>query len=269
MKKVIKFFAWFIPVIVAIIALFPQLIEYSKKKELSYNQIESSELKGPINSAVKFVINEKQYTELHVSFLEFENTGDIPITKDEFEKPITICLSERYSIYNPLSLLFYTIVDRTPQELEVKLINNDTNLTNSIIIEPLLLNPRDKFTVQFVTNQKPSSINVTARISGIKTLNQTQPKKVGVTFIQIINSYFFILLLIFTFFLLLKNTLSLYPVYCVIESITTNIGYISICLFLLFTNFNDNFSTYLHWSVYLFFYIFLVSRPYPCLVSHD
>ncbi len=182
MKKIIAFGGWIVPVIIAIVALWPQLNDFLKKKSLSYTVIESSKLlqnKGSIESQAKIIIGENTFTNPYVSYLEIENTGDIPIKKDDFEKPIFITTSST-------NLLLYNVVDKFPNNLDVKLDNKD----DTLVIEPLLLNAGDKIKIQFVSDEKPV-FDVFTRIIGIREVKKLFVKIKPFPLEQIFNAVIF------------------------------------------------------------------------------
>ncbi|MGA2505925.1 MAG: hypothetical protein ABSF80_00420 [Chitinispirillaceae bacterium] len=180
-----KFLTFIVPLLLLVAVSWPQIHDFFKKKELSYAVTEPSKIIqniGPIESQTNIVIGEHKFSNPYVSFLEIENTGDFSIKKEDFEKPITITTSSE-------TVLLYSVIEKVPKDLDVKLIKNADKIT----IEPLLLNSGDKIKVQFFGDEKPS-LEVSARIVGIKEINQKIINTKRFPFEQFINSLIFILL---------------------------------------------------------------------------
>lgn len=106
-----------------------------------------------------------------LSILEILNEGAKPIATSDFESSINITTSDSSKI------LRARIVDSTPPDLKPIIALNQ----QSIEIKPLLLNPRDRFTIAILTSGESPNFSAMARISAIsqiqlrKTLNAMVP----------------------------------------------------------------------------------------------
>ena len=249
MNKLTKIAIFIIPLLVLVAVSWPQLHDFWKKKELSYT-VESSKLvqnKGALESEIKFIINEEKYTNLYIGFIKFENTGDIPIKREDFENSISVIINTNE--WANLSILLYNVIEKMPQDLNVKLFKSDT-IYNEITIEPLLLNPGDKFNIQFVSNQNPSSIHVSSRILGIKGIKEIkQTTKSIITFIQFVNTLNLLLVWYFMMFFVFTKYLSNNKIYINLLATFTTISIIINTVFI----FNKSFTENYHWSFFFFY----------------
>jgi hypothetical protein len=264
MKKLVAFGGWLIPVIIAIVALLPPMKDLLKKKSLSYSVIESSKLiqnKGNFEEQTKIIIGENTFTNPYLSQLGIENTGGLPIKKDDFEMPITIKATSinkfiAKKITSTNSYLF-NVAEKSPSNLDVQISKKNNTLT----IEPLLLNSGDKIIIQFVSDEK-LSFNVTSRIAGIKEITKKIVKAKAFPFVQIINSISFTILFYLMFLWSLSSSIKNVKVYENLLYILVEIVLISLSVLMfldkqIITNFHWTFPILLIpgiiiWSIYLF-----------------
>lgn len=170
-------------VILSIIAIIISIIQ-NKKKQLSYDIPYLYPL-VKINKNVKndFEVKYKGETieQVCITELIIENTGNIPIRKEDFNEPIKIEIKNCSHIFN------VELVETVPDNLVVIIdINNDTNL---IYINPMLLNKNDSFKLKIVFEGENSSIKLSSRIVDLSEIinksNNIQYKNIiyGVLFI--------------------------------------------------------------------------------------
>lgn len=95
--------------------------------------------------------------------IEITNTGDIPITKDDFHEPITFSFDEKSTVKG------FRKIRSTPENLMVK--GNPSE--SSLSISPLLLNPGDSFSIEIFVSGDSVISPPTARITGVSTLTET------------------------------------------------------------------------------------------------
>ncbi|AKF52745.1 hypothetical protein PsyrH_20060 [Pseudomonas syringae pv. syringae HS191] len=144
---------------------------FTDKKELSYKTLSKREISTSSSPS-------EQWPDIQISYLGKDvskgsfltiaivNTGTIPIKSEDFERPITVHLS------NSASVISSKVVELNPTNLEVKI--NAT--TEGISIEKLLLNPDDGFAIQIFSSAPLNVLDVTTRASGLSKLVEVLPE---------------------------------------------------------------------------------------------
>jgi hypothetical protein len=134
-----------------------------KKKRLAYYIVSNTQLVGIENSIqdkIKILYDEKQVTNVHLISIKFINSGNEPISVDDFDKPISI----RYD--SNVNVLTHEILEKYPKNLDAV-----TRVKEEVIeVEPLLLNIKDEFTVNILASNFDGDIDISARIRGVKEL---------------------------------------------------------------------------------------------------
>lgn len=99
--------------------------------------------------------------EAHMVVLKIKNTGNKPISVDDFEKSIIISTGG-------VDVLDAEVIDKIPDDLdpEVRSSNDD------IEIIPLLLNPNDQFRLKILLREPPKKLIVRSRIKAIKEITE-------------------------------------------------------------------------------------------------
>jgi len=101
----------------------------------------------------------------HMIVMKIKNTGNTPISVDDFEKSIIISTGG-------VDVLDAEVIDKTPDDLnpEVRTGNDD------IEIIPLLLNPNDQFRLKILLRQPPNKLMVRSRIKTIKEITEIKDR---------------------------------------------------------------------------------------------
>ncbi|MEK6199664.1 MAG: hypothetical protein N2B60_05500 [Psychrobacter sp.] len=149
--------------LVAIIVTITLFILGKKKKRLAYYIVSNTQLVGIENSIqdkIKILYDEKQVTNVHLISIKFINSGNEPISVDDFDKPISI----RYN--SAVNILTHEIVERVPEDLDTVIGEKEKFLE----ITPLLLNTKDEFTVNILASDFNGDLDISARIKGVKEL---------------------------------------------------------------------------------------------------
>lgn len=170
-----------IGVIITIISLIIYIYffyKYRKIKSFSYSVLTraplltvAEELRGKIR--VCYEERPNTYTTIKdgsLLIIKFVNDGNISIKMDEFEKPVNISFDPEVKI------LSAEIIETSPNNLKPNLVINSEN---NIVLEPLLLNERDSFTIKALLTgfDKNTKILPNARIAGILKINASELKK--------------------------------------------------------------------------------------------
>lgn len=153
-----------IGVVVAIAAIIVSSRQ-NKKKKFAY-EVNSifSVLKFDKNYKSKLEITyDKQPIEnLTVLEISFHNIGDLSIKKSEFEDPITIEVLGAKRIFK--AEVLRGLEDGKMPELKT---DDDSK---KIIVEPLLLNSKDSFTINILVDGENVKTKITARIVDVSTI---------------------------------------------------------------------------------------------------
>lgn len=99
------------------------------------------------------------------SSVAFSNSGSKSISTSDFESPIIIRINAHSKIIGS------RVIKKSPGNLNIKLAYNDS----SVIIDPLLLNPGDRFVVQTLSDSDINITSVNARILGVDSIFETKP----------------------------------------------------------------------------------------------
>lgn len=167
----------FSAVIVAIAV--PLIIYYlqKSKKQLSYEIISNTQLVGvenEIKDRITILYDEKKVVNVHLISIKFVNDGNQPISIDDFATPINVRLGSGTNI------LTCEVLEQSPNELNAGIVK----MEDSVQIQPLLINSNDSFKLNILLNNYEGSLDITARIKGIKTISiYKEPKFTIVNFL--------------------------------------------------------------------------------------
>ncbi|MPR35137.1 hypothetical protein [Salmonirosea aquatica] len=144
----------------------------SFKKELSYfvkDKISLININSEYRNRFKIQFDSKIINDLSLITIEIINTGNQPILKSDFENDIELDLTQ--PLNKKIDILSYEIIDRSPINISNSLIKKHEKL----YISAALLNPKDNFKIQLLTDFEEIasiSIKINSRISGINQINQ-------------------------------------------------------------------------------------------------
>ena len=130
------------------------------KKRLAYEVVSNTQLvgvKSEVQNKIKIYYENKLVADVHLLLIRIINNGNQSISIGDFAKRIDINLG------NNLNILTCEILRQYPDNLDVNVIK----MINSIEIEPLLLNPKDNFTIKILLSDYKEDFEVSARIEGI------------------------------------------------------------------------------------------------------
>jgi hypothetical protein len=144
-------------------------IRQNKKKRLVYSVpylIPLVDINEKIKNDFEIKYKGEVISQVCLTEIKIENTGSIPVKKEDFDEPIKI------EIQNCKHIFSLELIDVFPENLSVNLdvISN----SNIIHLNPLLLNPKDFIKFKIVFEGDDSSIKITSRIAD---LSQIQLKK--------------------------------------------------------------------------------------------
>lgn len=160
---------WLISTVLAVLALLVPIIIFlfsTSKKAFDFeirSRMEITEDSISVDG-LKITINEEVVENIYVYAVKISNSGSEPILKGDFEKPLSIYVSEDSSIYSAKKKRTYP--ENLSLDFKVK--------NNRLIILPMLLNPSDEYEIDLYSSSSEYP-KVDARIAGISRVNSTCP----------------------------------------------------------------------------------------------
>lgn len=141
-----------------------------KKKSLSFRVVTNTSLL-PLDEAVKseakdklqILFDGKPVQNVHLLELEILNDGNVPIPTSDFERPLTFKLGTVTKI-----LVEPELVRVSGRSLKPTW----GSATNSIHIDPLLLNSKDSMIFKFLLDEFDGAIDADTRIVGVKEITR-------------------------------------------------------------------------------------------------
>ena len=197
------------PYIVAIISgIAILIISYfvnKNKKILSYKII-SNNLLITNSEKIKISYSDKEINNIYNVIIEINNIGNNEIKPEDYDKNISIIFDEDVNILSAI------IKEKYPYDLNIDFEIND----NKVLLDKILLNKKEKFTIQFeltsknnLFKEKLDKIQISARIAGFEIIEKKQ-----ISFLSFLpNLYTTIILLIAlilfsSIFYLIKSTVN-------------------------------------------------------------
>ena len=180
------------PYIVAIISgIAILIISYfvnKNKKILSYKII-SNNLLITNSEKIKISYSDKEINNIYNVIIEINNIGNKEIKPEDYDKNISIIFDEDVNILSAI------IKEKCPYDLNIDFEIND----NKVLLDKILLNKKEKFTIQFeltsknnLFKEKLDKIQISARIAGFEIIEKKQ-----ISFLSFLpNLYTTIILLI-------------------------------------------------------------------------
>lgn len=139
-----------------------------KKKRFNYEIISKLPLlsfREELEGKFKIYYEDNLVKNVFSVIIKFYNTGNQPITSNDFERNLSLNFEEKTKI------LAYSVSKTEPENLEIQLKLNDSKL----IIAPLLLNPKDNFTIRLIVTEAEAKFKLDYRIIGINKIIEGSP----------------------------------------------------------------------------------------------
>jgi hypothetical protein len=151
--------------VVTIIVSVAVYMKQRQRKRLSYQIVSNTPLLSVEEEIKKDLVIQykgKEVKEVDLLVVRIVNTGNIPIDKKDFDRPITLDLGEEAQI------LTAEISDKKPDELQPSI-----NVEQSKVkLEPILLNQGDEITFKMLVAGLAKDIKFDLRIFGVKKIEQ-------------------------------------------------------------------------------------------------
>ena len=159
------------------------------KKRLAYEVVSNTQLvgiKNEVQNKIKIYYENKLVENVHLVSIRFINSGNQPISIDDFARPINIQLGSNTNI------LTCEVLEQNPKDLDVSILK----MQNRLEIQPLLLNPNDSLTLNILLSDYRGGLEVSARVRGISNIEvYREPESIKSIFLFLL----FVLLLILNF----------------------------------------------------------------------
>lgn len=103
---------------------------------------------------------------IDLMFIEVQNSGNHPISRTDFDVPFAI-------VFEPPAHIISAVVDaEAPDNLGVALEVEE----KKVILNPMLLNPGDKFTLKLLLSSDSGKYAVLGRVVGVKEISESRPR---------------------------------------------------------------------------------------------
>lgn len=178
---------WLVGILIAAISIIPGYLTLQgiPNKSLSY-KIPYSFSIHPIGidlvPEMKVTIKGNEITDPYFNVLSIKNTGNVPITRQDFLKKLVLTTE------NSVQIIIAEIENTSPENIQVN-IQFDSD---SLIIDPLLLNPNDEINLSIVTEGGLPNFNLRSRIIGITRIAKIESSKSELPIANIIISGIFV-----------------------------------------------------------------------------
>ena len=186
MDQLIRDPLWtFVGVVFALLAVIITVVIYfaqRKKKKLSYEIVSTTQLLGvkeEIKGKVKVLYEGSEVKNVHLLTIKFINTGNVPIASSDYERPLVMNVNEGATV------LTHEIINEEPENIGIKVDVDGCEFNFS----PVLLNPKDSFTVKALVSDLEGKPKIDGRINGVKSIDEHfegQVTFVTTTFISMI-----------------------------------------------------------------------------------
>lgn len=164
-------------IIVPIILFFHQ----RNRKELSFEVLSSTSLvvsDDSLKNRLKIMIDDHEINgDIHLVLLKLINTGNVPIKVEDFDQVITIDSPE--STYG---IKIADLKEKKPNNLSVKI---DNSSFGKITVDPLLLNPKDEFTLKLLIPGYKNDLTLESRIVGGQLIKFKKRLPLSIIFLSI------------------------------------------------------------------------------------
>ena len=151
--------------LLALVAMVGIYLAQRRVKRLSYEVTTNAQLLGvddEIEGKVKILYDGEEVANVHLITVRCVNAGNQPISSSDYDRPVSFLLDQ------DSRLLSGEIIDEVPENLNASL-----NLSDGLVfIDPVLLNPKDEFTVKILVGDFKSFNGVDGRIHGVKRISR-------------------------------------------------------------------------------------------------
>ena len=175
----------FIGALLALLAITITLIIFflqRKKKKISYevSKFPLLSFREELEGKFKIYYEDNIVKNVLSIVIKFYNTGNQPISSNDFERNLSIEFEKKAKI------LSSSICHTEPENLSAKM-NIDNN---RIVFDPLLLNPKDCFTVRSLVTESEGKFSLDYRIIGLNKIIEGSPTQTS-SFVFLLIGFLF------------------------------------------------------------------------------
>jgi len=157
--------------VLTVVAILISLRQW-QRKSLAYEVISNENIvrvsDNSVGSELQIVYQGKPVKDLYLITIKFINLGNTEIRPEDYVRPISLSFGARSEI------LGNKVLEQDPSNLDIK-INHEKD-KEVLLIDPVLLNKRDYFTIQaLVTGFQ--SVTPNGRIAGVSRIREVTPLK--------------------------------------------------------------------------------------------
>lgn len=133
--------------------------------------------------------------------LKISNSGNQPIASTDYERPV------RLSVGDQSTILSAEVVEPHPDQLTPQI----TILNNALLVQPLLMNPKDSFVIKVLASHLAPDVRCDARIVGVKDVRFGAPSPYHSIFWNLLGGFLLFVLAAFFFTNISSTNTSLFP----------------------------------------------------------
>lgn len=158
----------FIGIIVVIFGIVYPIRQ--RKRELSYEYSNYSlvSVEEPIENEISVYFKKKLVKNVNLLFVKIINSGKVPLKPQDYERPLRLLFDKEEKI-----LQFAISSELNPKNLRVRAKKEK----GAIILEPILLNSGDFFTIQILVDGNGTMPAIDYRIVGVKKIKKFSSEK--------------------------------------------------------------------------------------------
>jgi hypothetical protein len=158
----------FVGVIAALVAISISIILYMKsrsRKSLSYVIISRTPLLSvdrEIKKDLQILYQGKPIQQVHLLLMKLINSGNVPVTASDFERPFSLLFSEDAKV------IAAEIIKTKPESLRATIAFEN----QKVVLNPVLMNGGDSITLKILVSKLNGDFKVDGRIVGVKEIKE-------------------------------------------------------------------------------------------------
>jgi hypothetical protein len=147
----------------------------STEKGLTYDYTSTKLVttEHPFGGELKIFFSGMEVQDASLVSVTLRSSGGSSITKADYEDNVTV------RFIGAQSVLAVQSADVSPPELQPRLNGSEeaSSAPDAVVVEPLLLNPGDRFTLLALVSRFGGQVQVTGRITGVSRIEQRVPRE--------------------------------------------------------------------------------------------
>lgn len=160
-----------IPAFSLLIAIVNLVIWFKTRvrKELSYeySRVPVLRVAREVKRKLSILFQDEPVGNIDLIVLQVSNTGNTPITSEDYETPIN------FKVREPSKILSASVARAIPENLPASVSIKD----QTVVVEPILLNRGDSIIIDMLIDEFDGTIRPDGRIVGVKKIESEEEKK--------------------------------------------------------------------------------------------